>query len=163
MLREQFEDFLGQPRLNCWWTGFSETGYDPKLGYGFNLIGRDGGCVKIWVFVDASCIHGPTYDKTCNALSLFLDLAMDCEMLCHPGKLIPPQQVVKYCGVLLDSRAIPCLRVPVSKRERALAIVDHLLESFMSREYTRLSLAVAAGVLQSLVEASSSRLGHTYL
>jgi hypothetical protein len=84
-------------------------------------------------------------------------------MLCHPGKLIPPQQVVKYCGFLLDLRAIPCLRVPVSKRERALAIVDHLLESSMSREYSRLSLVVAAGVLQSLVEATSSRLCHTYL
>ena len=33
----------------------------------------------------------------------------------------------------------------------------------MSREYSRLSLAVAAGVLQSLVEATSSRLGHPYL
>jgi hypothetical protein len=109
MLRERFEDFSGQPRLICWWTGFSETGYDPELGYGFNLIGRDGGCVKIWAFVDDFCIHGPTYDKTCKVLSLFLDLAVDCGMLCHPGKLILPQQVVKYCGFLLDSRAIPCL------------------------------------------------------
>jgi hypothetical protein len=50
-------------------------------------------------------------------------------MLCHPTKLTPPQQVVKYCGFLLDSCTIPCLRVPVAKRERALAIVDHLLAS----------------------------------
>jgi hypothetical protein len=84
-------------------------------------------------------------------------------MLCHPTKLTPPNQVVKYCGFLLDSRAIPCLRIPLSKRERALAIVEHLLESLPTREFSRLSLAVAAGVLQSLVDATPIRLGHAYL
>jgi hypothetical protein len=84
-------------------------------------------------------------------------------MLCHPKKLIPPQQVVKYYGFLLDSRKIPCLRIPVSKRERALAIVDHLLDAPAHREFSRLSLAVAAGVLESLVEVTPLRLGHTYL
>ena len=163
MLKQRFDAFQGEPHLNCWWTGFSEQGYDPDLGYGFNLIGRDGGVVKVWAFVDDFLIHGPTYEKTSLALSLFLDLAVDCGMLCHPQKLTPPQQVVKYCGFLLDSRTIPCLRVPVSKRERALAIVEHLLDSPSSRMYSRLSLAVAAGVLQSLVEATPLRLGHTYL
>ena len=84
-------------------------------------------------------------------------------MLCRPTKLTLPQQVVKYCGFLLDSVQIPCLRVPVSKRERALAIVDRLLEFSSTRNFSRLSLAVAAGVLQSLVEATPLRLGHTYL
>jgi hypothetical protein len=64
---------------------------------------------------------------------------------------------------ILDSRAIPCLRIPVSKCERALAIVEHLLASPPTQEYSRLSLTVAAGVLQSLVEATPIRLGHTYL
>ena len=163
MLKERFAEFKGDPKINCWWTGFSEEGYDPDLGYGFTLIGKDGGAVKIWAFVDDFLIHGPTQEKTSRALSLFLDLAVDCGMLCHPKKLTPPQQVVKYCGFLLDSRAIPCLRIPVEKRARALAIVEHLLESPPSREYSRLSLAVAAGVLQSLVDATPIRLGHTYL
>jgi hypothetical protein len=163
MLKERFEAFRGDPKVNCWWTGFSENGYDPDLGYGFNLIGKDGGVVKVWAFVDDFLIHGPTHEKTSRALSLFLDLAVDCGMLCHPKKLTPPQQVVKYCGFLLDSEAIPCLRIPVSKRERALAIVEHLLDSPKSRAYSRLSLAVAAGVLQSLVDATPVRLGHTYL
>jgi hypothetical protein len=83
-------------------------------------------------------------------------------MLCHSKKLTPPQQVVKYCGFLLDSQAIPCLRIPVVKHERALAIMEHLLESSKSRKYSRLSLAVAAGVLQLLVDATPIRLGHTY-
>ena len=163
MLQSRFEAFQGNPKINCWWTGFSEDGYDPDLGYGFTLIGKDGGAAKVWAFVDDFLIHGPTYDKTSLALSLFLDLAVDCGMLCHPKKLTPPQQVVKYCGFLLDSRAIPCLRVPIGKRERALAIVEHVLESPSARAYSRLSLAVAAGVLQSLVEATPLRLGHTYL
>jgi hypothetical protein len=98
-----------------------------------------------------------------SALSRFLDLAVDCGMLCHPKKLTPPQPVVKYCGFLLDSRAIPCLRIPLAKRERALAIVEHLLDSPLNREYSRLSLAVTTGVLQSLVDATPVRLGHTYL
>jgi hypothetical protein len=71
--------------------------------------------------------------------------------------------VVKYSGVLLDSRAIPCLRIPLSKHERALAIVEYLLESLPTREYSRLSLVVAAGVLQLLVDATPIRFGHTYL
>jgi hypothetical protein len=51
----------------------------------------------------------------------------------------------------------------VAKRERALAIVEHLLEARTSQEFSRLSLAVAAGFLQSLTEATPLRLGHTYL
>jgi hypothetical protein len=147
MLKGRFDEFQGDPKINCWWTGFSATGYYPELGYGFNLIGGDGASVKVWAFVDEFLIHGPTYDKTSRALTLFLDLAVERGMLCHPTKLTPPNQVVKYCGFLLDSRAIPCLRIPLSKRECALAIVEHLLESLPTREFSRLSLAVAAGVL----------------
>ena len=163
LIKERFEEFQGNPKANCWRTGFTEDGYDPNLGYGFNLIGKDGGVVKIWAFVDDFLIHGPTHEKTSRALSLFLDLAVDCGMLCHPKKLTPPQQVVKYCGFLLDSQAIPCLRIPLAKRERALAITEHLLDSPKTRKFSRLSLAVAAGVLQSLVDATPIRLGHTYL
>jgi hypothetical protein len=50
MLKERFDTFQGDPKVNCWWTGFSEEGYDPDLGYGFNLIGKDGGAVKVWAF-----------------------------------------------------------------------------------------------------------------
>jgi hypothetical protein len=163
MLREHVKEFQGNPQLNCWWTGFSELGYDLTLGYDINLIGKEGRSYKIWAFVDNFLIHGPDHEKTCCALLAFLDLSVDCGMLCHPLKVIPPQQVVKYYGFLLDSRAIPCLCVPISKRKPAVAIVDHLLESQMSIEYSQLSLAVAAGMLQSLAETTPSRLGHTYL
>jgi hypothetical protein len=52
----------------------------------------------------------------------------------------------------------------MAKHEQALATVEHLLESPKSRAYSRLSMVVTAGVLQSLVDASTPiRLGHTYL
>jgi hypothetical protein len=51
----------------------------------------------------------------------------------------------------------------VNKRERALAIVDHLLDAPIDQVFSRLSLTVATGVLQSLVEATPLQLGNTYL
>jgi hypothetical protein len=164
LLRERFSVFQGAAKANCWWTGFDETGkYDPELGYGYVLTSKDGPAVKLFVHVDDFCLHGPTYEKTAAALKFFLDKAVDVGLLCHPKKLTPPLQIVKYCGFILDSRRIPCMRIPVAKRERALAIVEHLLEANPDREFSQLSLAIAAGVLQSLVEATLLRLGHTYL
>ena len=52
MLREHFVEFQGTPKANCWWTGFTEEGYDPQLGYGFVLHTADGGAVRLWAFVD---------------------------------------------------------------------------------------------------------------
>ena len=165
MLKARFREFQGNPSANCWWTGFSATGeYDPDKGYGYVLTDDSGSpAVKIWVHVDDFLIHGDTYEKTARALKLFLDTAVDVGMLCHPKKLTPPTQVVKYCGFLMDSRGIPCLRIPIGKRERALAVVEHLIAAPVDRAFSRLSLAVAAGILQSLVEATPLRLGHTYL
>jgi hypothetical protein len=164
MLKEQFDAFQGDPKVNCWRTGCLEDGYNPDLGCAFNLIGKDGGAVKIWAFVDDFLLHGPTHKKTSWALSLFLDLAVDCGMLCHPMKLTSPQQVVKCCGFLLDSKAVPCLCILVSNRKRALTIVEHLLlDSPKSWACLRLSLAAEAGVLQSTVDATLVGLGHACL
>ena len=163
MLKERFEEFQGQAKANCYWSGFSQTGFDPKLGYGYVLTGRDGGSVHIWVWVDDFLIHGPTYNKTARALTFFLDTAVDCGFLFHPQKLVTPRHTVKYCGFLFDSRSIPCLRIPVPKQERALAICEYLLDAPPVKNWSRLSLAVAAGVLESLSEATPRRLGHTYL
>jgi hypothetical protein len=113
--------------------------------------------------VDDFIIHGPTFDKTTAALKYFLDMTVRVGMLCHPKKLTPPCQVAKYCSFLFDTRTIPCLSIPVTKRERALAIAKHVISSVSTREWSRLSLAVAAGVLESLVEATPRRIGHTYL
>jgi hypothetical protein len=135
MLKERFDEHQDDPKINCWWTDFSKEGCDPELGCGFNLIGKDGAVVKVWAFVDDFLLHGPTYEKTSQTLSLFLDLAVDCGMPCDPTKLTPPQQSVKHCGFLLDSQLIPCLRIPVAKRERALAIVEHLLKPLPTAKF----------------------------
>jgi hypothetical protein len=162
-MKEKSALFQGRGRANCWWTSFRSNGYDPDLGHGFVFEGPDGPAVKIWVFVDDFLIHGPTYEKTAAALSFFLDTAVECGFLFHPKKLITPCQEVKYCGVLFNTDDIPCLKIPVSKRERSLAMVEHLQYADPNRTWSRLSLAVVAGVLESLSEATPRRLGHTHL
>jgi hypothetical protein len=115
MLREKFSEFQGSRRMNSWWTGFQEVGYDPEKGYGFILESSDGLAVLVWAFVDDFLIHGPTKEKTERALSLFMDLALDCGLLCHPKKCTLPPQVVRYCGFLIDTRGVPCVRIPIEK------------------------------------------------
>lgn len=163
LLRERFDVFQGRAVANCWWTGFSKLGFDPNLGYGYTLQGKDGAAVKIWVWVDDFLIHGPTREKTETALRFFLDTAVECGFLFHAKKLVLPQQVVKYCGFLFDTTDTPCLRIPVPKRERALAICEYLLAAPLKAQWSRLTLAVAAGILESLSEGTPRRLGHTHL
>ena len=163
LVKEKFETFQGKAKANCYWTGFQQQGFDPTLGYGFILTSGDGGAVHIWVWVDDFLIHGPTHQKTTQALQFFLDSAVDCGFLFHPKKLIPPQQVVKYCGFLFDTSGVPCLRIPDAKRDRALAICEYLVQASPKKQWSRLSLAVAVGVLESLTEATPRRLGHTHL
>jgi hypothetical protein len=165
MLKAHFSAFQGTPRTNCFWTGFSETGeYDSTLSYGYVLLGPDGKpAARIWAHSDDFLLHSASYATTAKALKLFLDTAVECGLLCHPGKLTPPSQVVKYCGFMLDSIGIPTMRIPLEKREHAITMVDYLLFGKATTEYSQLSLSVVAGVLESLVEATPSRLGHTYL
>jgi hypothetical protein len=90
--------FSGTPVLNTWWShyGFGIR-YDPKWGHGLIYLGDDGlPAVLIWAHCDDFFIHGPTYDKTAAALTAFLDLTVQLGLLCHPAKLTPPAQVVKY-------------------------------------------------------------------
>ena len=94
MLKECFEEFTGDSKTNCWRTGSSEVGCDPELGYGCNAIGKDGDVVKVWEFVDNFLNHGPTYEKSSSALTKFLDLAMDCGVLCHRLSLCPRSKLL---------------------------------------------------------------------
>mmetsp|Transcript_3571 Transcript_3571/g.5535 ORF Transcript_3571/g.5535 Transcript_3571/m.5535 type:complete len:150 (-) Transcript_3571:2004-2453(-) len=117
LLRENFIEFQGEPRANCWWTSFSYEGFDPSPVFGFLLKGEAGHTVKI-LFVDNFLIQGPTYEKTCTALTHFLNTAVDCGFLFHPKNCTWPQQQVKYLGFLFETTGIPCLKIPVVKRER---------------------------------------------
>lgn len=163
LLREHYF-VTGQPRPNCWWTDMTEAGYDPKLGYGYVLVGRDGiPTIRVWVHVDDFAIHGLTRAATEAALRTFLDAAVILGLLCHPAKLKPPSQTAVYTGFILDTRGMPTLRVPTPKREKALAMVDHMLSQPVHKRQSKLALAVLAGTLESLAEATPSRIGHTYL
>ena len=162
-LREKFEIFSGVGEANCFWSSFEEIGYDPRRGYGFVLTNRHGLAVKLWGFVDDFLLHASTLSLCSQALTIFLDFAVDCGLLAHPDKLIRPSQQVKYCGFLFNSVVQPCVKIPRAKRERALAICEHLLYSPKHIEWSRLSLAVAAGVLESISEATPHRMGHTKL
>ena len=164
LLRNRLRVNSNPTKLNCWWTGFQELGYDPQLGYGYVFTGPDGApAVRFWVHVDDFAIHGPTLEATQSALNLFLDVAVQVGLLCHPGKLKPPSQTPLYTGFIFDTRGIPTLRVPTPKRERALAMVDHLLARRNDQLVSRLGLSVVVGTLESLAEATPARLGHTYL
>ena len=165
LLREQTDLFGRRCRDNCYWSEFRDDGtYVPGLGYGYVLARADGRpAVLVWVWVDDFLIHGPDRESTAEALTFFLDASVRVGMLCHPVKLMPPQQVVKYCGFLFDTTSTPTLRIPEAKREKALAMVNHVLHSPADRSFSRLALSVVAGVLESLTEATPDKIGHTHL
>jgi hypothetical protein len=88
-------------------------------------------------------------EATAKAPTFFIDIAIECGLLCHPGKLTPPSQVVTYCGIMLDSRCIPIARTPLKKRERAIATTEYLLLGKATTECWRLSWSVVARLLES--------------
>jgi hypothetical protein len=127
------------------------------------LIGEDGepACL-IWAHCDDFFIHGPTMEKTEAGLSTFLDLAVRVGLLCHPGgKLTKPAPVVKYTGLIFDTTNMPCLRIPEYKRTKAKAMIQFAV--WNAQRISRLALAVLVGVLESLINATPDRIGHTYL
>ena len=162
-LRQTFETFQGRGRANCYFSSITKLGYNPRLGYGYILKNdKYGVAVKIWGFVDDFFIHGLTLKAVREGLKFFLDAALECGFLAHPGKLTKPSQEVKYIGFNFNTVDEPILSIPTDKRERALAMCDYLL-SDQSKEWSRLGLAVVAGVLESLSDATPKRYGHTVL
>jgi hypothetical protein len=165
LIEKHPELFGGVPTPNCWHVGLDESNpanYDPKRGFGMTWEGPEGkAAALIWSFVDDFLLHAPTYEKLCQALTAFMDLAVDCGFLCHPGKLEPPSQVVKYVGFIVNTRAAPSLSIVAGKRDRALAMVGRLLDR--TEQVSALALSVVVGTLESLVEATPNRRGRGYL
>ena len=157
--------FSGTARPNSWSEGFGNTGpsqYDAKKGFGMLWEDAEGiSAALVWAFVDDFLLHAPTYEKLCLALTAFMNLAVDCGFLCHPGKLEPPNQVVKYVGFIIDTQQIPSLSMPVGKRDKALAMTRHLLD--MTKPLSALALAVVVGTLESVVEATPGHRGRGFL
>ena len=92
-----------------------------------------------------------------------LDIAVKCGFLFHAEKYMWPTQVVKYLGLHFDTTSIPCLHIPIEKNERALVICEYLIVSPRTKDWSRLSLSLVAGTLESLVEATPRQLGNKYL
>lgn len=165
LLRHYPKIYSGTARIsNTWWDRFNGRPYDPKLGHGFVLLSDEDGLpsVLIWVHVDDFLIHGPTFAKTAEALSALMDQALAVGLLFNPSKITPPGQLTKYCGFIYDTVGIPTLVVPADKRDRAVATLDYVMAQ-SERPISRLCLSVVLGLLQSLVDATPSRLGQTFL
>jgi hypothetical protein len=163
LTQEHPELFNGVGEFNTWYEGLNGRGYSPSLGHGLVLRSTDGlPAVKIFIHCDDFCVHGPTYAKTIAALDALMDRSLDVGLLFNPKKVDPPSQVAKYCGFLYDTRGMPTIRIPTSKRDRAVAMIDYL-HARRQGKVSRLALSVMTGLLQSLVDASPSRMGQTFL
>jgi hypothetical protein len=162
-LKEICPLYRGKPVANTWWRLYSNgIECESHLGHGLVFIGDDGSPAGlVWAHRDDFLLHGPTYQKTVDGLTAFLDLTVRVGLLCHPGKLTPPTHVVKYRGLLFDTTSTPTTRLPEYNRAKAVAMID-FAKSHRQR-ISRLGLAVAVGVLESMVEGTPSRIGHTYL
>ena len=162
------ELFQGEPTDQTWHTTTTTSESDGadhgRYGHGRALINSDDGlpAVLLWVHVDDFLIHGPTYVKTSAALSALFDLALAKGLLCNPYKTVSPTQHVKYCGFIYDTRSEPHLKIPPEKLSRARVQVRYTL-GHTAGDFSRLALSVLNGVLQSLVDATPTRMGQTYL
>jgi hypothetical protein len=153
----------GEVVINDCKVALEGENFGPKLGVGRVLIGYDGltACL-IWIHVDDIFLHVPTRKKCTSALKKILDLTVLMGIIYHKTKLKPPAQIQKFCGFLYDSVGTPKLRIPDNKVVRALALLDFLMRGSRA-VICRLALAVVVGTLQSLVPATPSAIGASFL
>ena len=155
------ENFSGSVTHNTIGARLMGDTFNPHWGTGQVTIGPDGSPVSlVFSHVDDFLIHSTSQRRCRLALEAVMDLTVRLGLICQPCKTSPPAQVQKYTGFLFDTREIPCLRIPESKRQRALATIAYL-KSRVS--ISRLALAVVTGILQSLVDATPQHLGNTFL
>lgn len=155
--------FRGVPMDNNMASHLRGLGYDPTVGIGRILVGEDGlPALLLWIHVDDVFLHGPTEDKVNAGMTHLLDTAVRLGLICQPAKTSPPAQVQKFCGFLYDTRGIPAIEVPPAKIAKALAMTDFILAD-PHRAFSRLTVAIVAGVLQALVPATQSNIGATFL
>jgi hypothetical protein len=112
--------------------------------------------------VDDFLIHAPTRSKCVTAFNEFMDMTVRLGFICQKVKTSPPAQVQKFCGFLYDTSGEPTLLIPAAKVSRAKATLAYL-RTLGQQPLSRLALAVAVGLLQSLVDATPQRIGQTYL
>jgi hypothetical protein len=111
-------------------------------------------------------IHGVTIEAVHEALTYTVDIALELGLVCQPAKILPPAYEQKFCGFLYNTTSIPecraSLRASLNKVSRALALLS-FVQRKLNGPLARLGLSVLAEVLQSLVAATSSKIGSTFL
>jgi hypothetical protein len=164
LMISESEDFQGDPKPNDFSSKWmADETFDPKMGVGRVEIGKDGlPKVQAWIHVDDILLHGPTYEKTSRALSHLMDMALRVGLICQAAKTKPPAQIQKFCGFIYNTVGKPRREVPEDKIARGLALC-HFVKTENTGPLAGLSLSAATGFLQSLVPATGSNIGATYL
>jgi hypothetical protein len=65
--------------------------------------------------------------------------------------------------MLFDTTGVPAIKIPDEKLSRSLATLEFVLILNEKKQLSRLTTAVMGGLLQSLVVATPSKQGQTYL
>jgi hypothetical protein len=121
-LRQEAPVFQGEIIENTWKTTLAGEKYDKKASHGRNYLGRDGEyAALIWAMGDEYLIHAPTKEKCCKAFSTFMDYMVRLGFICQKIKTSPLAQEQKYCGMVLDTREVPTIRIPEEKLSRSRA------------------------------------------
>jgi hypothetical protein len=163
-LRDGNPLFEGQVIENTWRRNLDGQGYVKGIGHGRVEIGQDGLPVaKLWSMVDDFLVHGSTKAQTGRAFGEFMDHSVRLGFICQPIKTSPPAQRQKFCGMIYDTTSVPRMVIPDAKVSRGIATIDFLERTNTQQRLSRLSVAVGGGFLQSLVDATPSRIGQTYL
>ena len=165
LLRAESPLFKATSRKENTWRSALNTGeYDQDLSHGYVSYQDNGNPVaQVYAFVDDFLIHAASWEECAAAMTVFMDLMVRLGMICQKVKTSPPSQIQKYCGFIYDCTGAPSLQIPPNKVSRCLASVDYLLSRPRDHILSRLSLAVIAGVLQSVVDATPQRLGQGHL
>ena len=158
------ETFSGVAIMNHPCNLMEKGRYRPEWGTGRLLIGSDG-LPSAWskIHVDDIFVHGPTKKKCGRATISVLDTIVRLGLIIHSAKLEPPTQTPKYCGFLYDHTGVPKKKIPRKKRARAISCIRYVRSSTMGARTSRLAWAGLVGLLQSLVPATPSRIGASYL
>jgi hypothetical protein len=127
-------------------------------------IGQDGLPVaKLWIMVDDFLVHGSIREQAGRAFGEFMDHSVRLGFICQPIKTSPPAQQQKCFGIIYDTSPVTKLVIPDAKFSRGISTIEFLERTNIQRRLSRLSVAAGGGFLQSLVDATPSRIGQTYL
>ena len=163
-IKEVDIEFMGNPTLNTWKEALEGTPLNNSLGYGQNLVNKFQRPISLlWSMADDFLIHSRTREECWKAFYAFLDHMLRVGFICQVRKTHPPSHCQKFCGLLFDTSSLPVLKIPEEKLSRCKATIQYIRSLNETFSLSRLSLAIATGLLQSVVDATPSNQGQTHL